>query len=527
MLLRIQSFKQAAFWSTGINAFNQVLSLGFSVLMAGFFGAQSGTDVLYYSMGIFTLISQMIQGANLSVLVPETMRRRHQVTERDAMAFINRFLVWIALGVLGLTALLLWKPIPILLRISSFPRETLLENQTLLYWLLASFPLQVLAQILLDILVSYKFLSLPAMLSCVNKVVNLIFVVCFHRRFGITSVAMGMVTGFAFQVLLNSCLLRKVVGTALFSWRTKIGARTWQNIGWVGISRTVSTLASYVPLYLFSGFNAGMLTAMNYARRMSGMPMDLLTTQVSSVTGVKFNEQMAKRQFTEMYASCERILRVLLFVLTPLVVWLALSGYSLVSILFGHGKFQGAAVANTSLLFSLFVLRLPLVTIMLITARLLAANQAIRYGTFWNIFSAALNIGLLFAVVHVCGPVGVPVALFFHMLIYMLCLSISMSLRFEGLNLWAVWRSLFSVAGLCALAGIPAFFLERHASVHLPGWSLFPLVSLVFWCVFSFLVYCFHPDRMALAYWIRLLQTVWRKGWGRLGLIFAGRGSRR
>ena len=97
MDLRIRSFRQAAFWSTAINAFSQLLSLVFSMVMAAVFGAQESTDVLYYCIGVFALLSGMFQAINVSVLVPETMRRRHQIGELDAMAFINRFFAAFAL----------------------------------------------------------------------------------------------------------------------------------------------------------------------------------------------------------------------------------------------------------------------------------------------------------------------------------------------------------------------------------------------------------------------------------------------
>ena len=97
MDFRIQSFKQAAFWSTAINAFSQGLALVFSMVMAAVFGARESTDILYYCLGIFALISGLFQAANVNVLIPETMRRRHQTGEADAMAFINRFFAAFAL----------------------------------------------------------------------------------------------------------------------------------------------------------------------------------------------------------------------------------------------------------------------------------------------------------------------------------------------------------------------------------------------------------------------------------------------
>ena len=172
MMFRIQSFKQAAFWSTAIHAFSQGLALAFSMVMAALFGAQESTDVLYYCLGVFALLSGLFQAINMSVLIPETMRRRVQAGELDAMAFINRFFAAFVLIILGLTAWILSNPAGTMTMISRFSAEALSRNSTLVFWLLLSLPLQMAAQLLLDVLVSYRFLALPATLSCVSRAMS-------------------------------------------------------------------------------------------------------------------------------------------------------------------------------------------------------------------------------------------------------------------------------------------------------------------------------------------------------------------
>ena len=360
MIFRIQSFKQAAFWSTAINAFGQGLSLVFSMLMAATFGAQESTDVLYYCIGVFALLSGMFQAVNVSVLVPETMRRRVQTGESDAMAFINRFFAVFALLILGLTAWILWNPAGAMTLISRFSAEALERNSRLVFWLLATLPLQMAAQLLLDVLVSYKFLSLPAALSCVNRVLNIGFVLLFHRQLGVISVAMGMLLGFGLQVLLNVYLLRHAIHWHPFAWKTRIGGTVYRNIAWTEIGTVASTLAGYLPLFLFSGFSAGALTAMNYAQKLSAVPTQLLTSQISNVAGIKFNEMAAKKELGDMASSFDRLCRLLVFGLMPLAFGLMLVRHEVVDILFGRGDFGPSVVAQVATLFGVLIFVLPL-----------------------------------------------------------------------------------------------------------------------------------------------------------------------
>ena len=412
MMFRIHSFKQAAFWSTAINAFGQVLALVFSMVMAAVFGAQESTDVLYYCLGIIALLSGLFQVINVSVLIPESMRRQHQVGEADAMAFINRFFVAFGLIVFGLTAWLFMNPLQTLTAISRFSPEALARNSRLVIWLLAALPFQIMAQLLLDVLVSYKFLTLPAMLSCINRAINILFVWLFHRQLGVISMALGLLLGLSLQILLNMFLLRQVIHWSPFVWRTRIGGAVFRNIAWTEIGTLVSTMAGYVPLYLFSGYSAGALTALNYARRLAAVPSQLMTTQISNVTGIKFNEEAACHNHAGMSQSFERIQRMLIFILVPTAFILALIAGPMIRILFGRGAFGSEAVRETVRLFSVLIMVLPLEAINNVAARINFARQEVAFGTRWQVFGNLIYAAMIYIFVRLMGTIGFPIGTF-------------------------------------------------------------------------------------------------------------------
>lgn len=508
MIFRIQSFRQAAFWSTAISGFSQGLALLFGVLMAAVFGAGEGTDILYYSIGIFALISQLVQSGNVSVLIPEAMRRRHQIGEEDAMAFINRFMVFIGILIAIVTLLLLWNPVKVFALFSRFSTEALARHSRLVFWLVLSFPLQVVAQLLLDVLVSYKFLALPATLSCVNRVLSIVIVWCFHGRLGLLSVPLGMTLGFAFQVLLNLGLLHGVVKWRVNAWRTRIESRTIHNILWVELGNGVTSLAGYLPLFLYSGFSAGILTAMNYARRMSNVPVELLAQQISAVTAVKFNELVARRQGDELNAELGRIARLLLFILVPVAVLLGLIGSDLTQILFGHGKFRGEAVSFSAVLFSAFMLNLPLTGINTIFARYIVARQAIRYAVGWNFFSSLLNMAVMLFAVTRWGPIGFPIGIFLHMLIYLMLLSVSMRRWTPGLSLWPVWRAYVLTMAACGVAAVPAWLFRMRWGSGLPHWGNGMVSAALFSFAYGALLFFLPPDQMSCQYALQVVRRV-------------------
>jgi len=515
MGLRIQSFKQAAFWSTAIGAFSQGLALLFGMVMAAIFGAQESTDVLYYCLGVFALLAGVLQAANVSVLIPETMRRRIQIGELDAMAFINRFFVVFVLIIATLTIWLLSDSTGKLTLISRFSKDALDRNSQLVMWLLLSMPLQMASQLLLDILVSYKLLTLPATLSCVSRVINILFVWQFHQELGVVSVALGMVLGFGIQVVLNLYLLRRVIHWNPFAWKTRIGRTVYRNIAWAEVGILASTLAGYLPLFLFSGFSAGALTALNYAKRLCLVPTQILTSHVSNVAGIKFNELAARSELVEVARSFDRLCRLLVFSLVPLAFGLMLVRHEIATILFGRGDFSAQAVTEVAALFGILILALPLEAMNTMVARFFIARQAISQALPLQITGALLNAGMVFICVRLWGTIGFPVGTLIFWILYFLVLAVVMPRLFQTVLLWPTLGSWVRTMVACgATAGAVWVIAWRTGYQAWSPWLSAPCSILGFAILYGGWLVLFPPDREALQYALATVRQL-RKQKGR------------
>ena len=511
MIFQIQSFRQAAFWATAINAFSQGLALVFSMVMAAVFGAQESTDIVYYCLGVFALLAGISQSASVGVLIPETMRRRHQTGDLDAMAFINRFLVLMGIPIVVLAGILLWKPISALALVSRFSPEALSNHSRLLVWLFLSLPLQIIADLLLNILVSYRFLALPATLSCLSRSINILFACLFHRKWGVEALAMGLAVGYAFQVGVNLLLLVRVIGWRFTVWRTRVGRNTFRNLAWVEVGTMAVILSSYLPLFLFSGFGAGALTALNYARRMCAMPAELLGSQISSVAAIKLNEQAALNDLGGMACSFDRIQRLLILTLTPLAVVLALTGIPLVQILFGRGAFGAAAVNDTAWLFSLLILTLPLEALNSVVARVNIARQEVAFGTKWQIYGNVLNAALVYGFVHQMGAMGFPVGTFVYFVVYLTAFARPFSRKMPPLILFPTLKRLGRTMAGCGVAAAVAWSAFQWLLPLLRGpWIQGGVLPGLFCIVYVGVLRYVPPDREGRDEGIALLRAAIR-----------------
>jgi putative peptidoglycan lipid II flippase len=249
-------------------------------------------------------------------------------------------------------------------------------------------------------------------------------------------------------------------------------------------------------LFLFSGFSAGALTALNYARRMSAMPAELLASQISSVTAIKFNEQAARHDLGGMGLSFDRIQRLLILTLTPLAFMLALTGRPLIQILFGRGEFGAEAVTETAWLFSVLILALPLEALNSVVARMNIARQEVAFGTWWQIFGNALNALLVYVFVRRMGTIGFPVATCVFMLLYLAALTRPFSIRMAPASLWPTMKSLAWTTGACTAAaavawGGRAWLLPVGTGPWLEGLALAGAFAVVYAGILRY----FPPDR--------------------------------
>jgi len=67
-------------------------------------------------------------------------------------------------------------------------------------------------------------------------------------------------------------------------------------------SAMAAMIGASLPAYLISGLSPGLLTALQYGQRTAEIPNVILTTQFSSVAGIKFNDLAARHLGVDLLA---------------------------------------------------------------------------------------------------------------------------------------------------------------------------------------------------------------------------------
>jgi putative peptidoglycan lipid II flippase len=409
--LKIESFRKGIIFSSFFNFISKGLVFFQGLVIAYFFGAQTETDVYFYCFTTITLAAYFINSLDSSVIIPEAMRLKEQERPEAAMRLFNFFIyLYIAGGVLA-TIVFYISPVNIILSISRFEVGKLEEARQVLLLSVPLFALIITTNFLANILASYRYFTMPMMVSAINGIFALLFLVLFHQQFGISSILIGTITAYILNLCFLLYMLKKQLGWHFTFERLHLSSTTKWNILMAQVGNFTSAFSNYVPFYLLSSFGPGVLTALSYGQKTADVPQQLINLQFAAVAGIRFNELNAKGDFGGMDSVFFKSASILFAILIPISAFMFVYNAEIITILFKHGQFSDENVAISGVFLKYFALVLPFYATNNLIARLFMAHQKIIESFWYQVaFNGVLIISYFF-IVREIGYVGLPVTM--------------------------------------------------------------------------------------------------------------------
>jgi peptidoglycan biosynthesis protein MviN/MurJ (putative lipid II flippase) len=483
-LLKVESYRKGIVLSTVFNILNKGLVFCNSLVIAYFFGAQLKMDIYFYAYNTIVILAAFITSLNASVLIPESMRLRAQENERKAMLFLNFFLYLYAGITLLICLLFFLNPVSAFHAVSDFPRDSLLQQAKILYLSVPLIFLMPVIGLLTDIMTSYKFFTIPMVAGIVNGIFSIVFVVLFHGILDVSSLLVGLLLAYTLNFVLLISLMKKRLGWHFGFRRLKIERRIWKNIGFAQAGNITSSLCTYAPLYLLSGFNNGIITSLNFAQQISSLPTTLVTNQFSAVAGIKFNECYAKKDFGKLNSIFLSAADFLIFILLPVSGVFFLFPTQIVSVLLEHGAFGGKGAAYTSYFLQYLGLLLPMLVINTLFARLFMASHKIRESFWYQVCFNIVLIVALYGAIRRFGFTAYPITLVaMHVLNVIGCYFIGKA-YFGMIQYGRVLSKMLLLTAVNLVVGAGVYFFVRYAAIHSGFLSLAVGAGLYFSLIF-------------------------------------------
>ncbi len=324
------------------NVASRVLGILRVIVKSGLFGAGPQVSALDAALRVpITLYDLLVGGMISSALVPvlsdyASPRRRAELW--DLLSVLIGVASLVVCGFLLLGELLAPQLVWLMAGGLSPPAQVLATE--LLRLVLPAILFLNLAGILTAALYALKRFALPAFTAAVFNAAVVIAALAVGRRWGVHSMAIGLVVGAFIQVALQLPGLRDAHFRLVINLRHPALRRIGRLYLPILVGLAVNNLLAVVLSYnLASRLGDSCIAWMEYAAQIIQLPLGLVVTAVSIATLPILSRQASAREICPFQATLAQGLRLVLALVIPATFGLFVLANPVVTLVFEHGDF--------------------------------------------------------------------------------------------------------------------------------------------------------------------------------------------
>lgn len=501
-MIKSESYKRGIIVSTIMNVFAKGIGFLNTLIIAFYFGANTGTDIYFYILSVTALITSTINGIDYLVLIPQSMKIREQQSEQAAQTFINFFIysyiiIGIVLAIAGAFA-----PVFFYTLFSKYDVNLLNSNNKLLYLGSLVILFQLINNLLSAVLTSYKFFTASIISGLINSIFSILFTVFFHDKLGLVGTMLGITLGYCINFVILLCVLKWHQKWRFTSVKLMKDKFVWKNIGLMQINILPVWIRSYFTIYFLTGMGTGVITSLNLAQMLAALPEVFILSQVASVVGIKFSELAAKKDLVQTNILLINILKTLFVIIIPIALIMLIANKEIIQIAFERGSFQKNSITTTAFCFFFFSLLLPSKIFDILFSRLFTSFQLYGIGTLFAVIAHTLITTVLYFLTSAFQLQGYFIALLAgYYLIMPVTFLLIIKFKMASVNTDKIVKDTL----LLLLSGSGVYFLANYIfglfdiNVFFKIFILCIIVSVFFFLLASWLVDLKYQKKLALS----------------------------
>lgn len=371
-LFKPTTYTAGAALAVGATLAWKAVSFANALLIALYYGAGRTTDVYFYLIMVMGFGVTFLQRMNAAAVIPEAMAQ-------DARApgagrpLLNGFFYFYAALALLLAALGFICPVALAGCFSRFETAQLAADKTLLSLGFLLFGTQLLTSYLISVLEMHRRFA-SALLTPLNALLPLFFLVVFGRSWGVISMIYGFLAANAIQIAAFLFTMKKELAWDFTPSRPGWKKHLTKNLASSQLIELANIVSSVLPLYLLSGLSAGFVSALNYAKQLSDSPTEIFTLRVTNVSKIQLTESAARGDWNKLNADFLSTQHFLLFLLTPLAVFTCFYAPEIITLFFKRGNFTPRAAHDAAAFLR------PLMGMMWFMAPIMMQNNIVAAG---------------------------------------------------------------------------------------------------------------------------------------------------
>ncbi|MHB9143919.1 MAG: murein biosynthesis integral membrane protein MurJ [Symbiobacteriia bacterium] len=446
--------------------------------IAAVFGASHETDAFLVAYTLPNLIAGAIASAALTAFLPIYVQFRADGKGAEAWALAKRIFTGLTLGSVAIALMMVFAGRP---AINLLAPGLSLEDKAVAVRLLGEMaPIVVLISaggLLGALLNAHKIFSPVALAPALSNLTVAVMVWTLGAKLGWHVLSLGIGLGAVVQLAVQILPVRvaRETGAAdqagVRQGTTKVLYLAWP----VLLANAAGHLYVIVDRLLASRLAAGSIAALDFATKVTQLPVGLFAQALSTVIFPFLSEDAASHDHQRLSSTLGKALRATIILVVPAAVGLMLLQKPIIQVLFQRGRFDILATQRTADALAAYSLGLVPIALTVVLSRAFHALQNTLTPLLISLAGVALNIVLDVWLVGPMAHVGLALANSITSAAVALALVYALKRRLnngfaKGIDLGFCARvGLATVAMAAAVVMLPTW-LGRAMSA--PGWAL-------------------------------------------------------
>lgn len=255
---------------------------------------------------------------------------------------------------------------------------------------------------------------------CIN-VIQIIALVC-SRGQNIYIVAAGVVLAYFLQWICTLLFTKKTDYRYHPSLQDRTGLKeTLLVVLPITLTHIIDDICTFFDKLFASYLHDGAIAGLAYANSLRKVIYSFVTVLIATILYPLVSEHVAAGRLTRAHEMVVKSIRILLFLLTPVILCCVLSPDVIVTLIFQHGAFDGNSTTLTAPAFFAYLLGLIPLSVIAVITKYLYADKKAKYCTVFSAFMVAANIIMDYFFVRLWGHMGLALATSLAILLAMPC----------------------------------------------------------------------------------------------------------
>lgn len=438
---------------------SKIFGLIKSIIQASIFGSTFETDAFNVANEFVSNVLFMLATVIAVVFVPAYIQKRET---GEAKPFASKSITGLLIVAIFLTiALLLVAPLIVRIIAPSYQGRT--YDLTVNYFriLTLCFVFALITQLYSNLMNANKVYGYSAFCSIINSLVLIAFIMIFAPNFGVWALVVAVPVSYFFQFVILFIKGRKYA-------RITLKEGIWDNSIRQIISRAIPVLVGQasveinqvVDRALFTSLGEGVLTALTYSIVLYQFVSALITAPLSTVMFTELSEAGANMDIDGIRNILNTCFKLIAFICVPIVLTILFTSVNVVSIIYGHGKFDYNAVHNCATGLRIYCLCLLPVCFKTVLSRAYYAINDTRRPMMIGMMQVTLNILLSILLIRWFGIVGVAGATAIASVVFIIVMLIDYSKKYINVSLKSVVFSYWKIGISGLITGVVLFLIN-------------------------------------------------------------------